>query len=132
LVGIAARDIDGITTQLEPHHSHFILCPGNKWGDESEWIAAAASALSGTQPTAAMIINGGNITWEDARLNIQYGRQVLIAEDSGRTADVIATTSLGQTFDKQAIALLRTGKVHIANFFKAPELFIAKLNDLMK
>ena len=132
LVGVLARDIDMVGTMLEPHHTHFIFCPGNKWGDESEWIAAAASALSGSQPTTAIMINGGRITWEDARLNIQYNRPVLIAEGSGRTADVIATTSVGRAFDPQAVSLLRTGKVHIANFFKEPERFIEKLNNLMK
>lgn len=132
LVGVLARDVDTIRTMLEPHHTHFIFCPGKNWGDESEWIAAAASALSGSQPTIAIMINGGQITWEDARLNINYGRPVLIAEGSGRTADIIATTSTGHAFDSKAISLLRTGKVHIANFFKEPEHFIEKLNDLMK
>lgn len=132
LVGVAARDIEHIETMLEANHTHFILCPGSNWGDESEWIAAAASALSGSLPTVAILINGGKISWEDARLNIQYHRPVVIAEGTGRTADVIATTSTGHLFDRQAIALLRTGMVHVANFYKEPEEFIAKLNDLMK
>ena len=132
LVGVAARDIEQVETMLEPNHTHFILCPGQNWGDESEWIAAAASALSGSLPSVAILINGGKITWEDARLNIKYNRQVIIAEGTGRTADVIATTSTGHLFDRQAIALLRTGMLHIANFYKEPEKFIARLNDLMK
>ncbi len=132
LVGVLARDVEMIRTMLEPHHTHFVFCPGDQWGDEAEWIAAAASALAGSQPTIAIMINGGQITWDDARLNIQYGRTVLIAEGTGRTADIIATTSTGHIFDSKAIALLRTGKVHVENFFKRPERFIEKLNDLMK
>lgn len=132
LVGILARDVDEIETMLEPHHTHFIFCPGNNWGDESEWIAAAASTLAGAQPSVAILINGGQIAWEDARLNIQYGRLVLIAEGSGRTADVIATTQSGRGLDPKALSLIRTGKVHVANFFKEPEHFIEKMNDLMK
>ncbi len=132
LIGVLARDIDMIGIMLEPHHTHFIFCPGSNWGDESEWVAASASALSGSQPTVAILINGGQIAWEDVRLNIKYDRPVLIAEGSGRTADVIATTSTGKILDRQALSLLRTGKVHIANFFKEPERFIEELNDLMK
>ncbi len=132
LVGVLAREVDQIRTMLEPHHTHFIFIPGNNWGDEVEWIAASASALSGSQPSAAILINGGQIAWNDASLNIQYGRQVLIAEGTGRTADVIATTSTGKIFDRQALSLLRTGKVHVANFFKEPEKFIEKMDDLMK
>lgn len=132
LIGVVARGIENIETMLEPNHTHFILCPGDNWGDESEWIAAAASALAGSQPSVTIMINGGKIAWKDARLNIKYGRPVLVAEGSGRTADVIATTSTGTAFDPDAIAILRTGKAHVANFFKAPERFIEKLNDLMK
>jgi hypothetical protein len=132
LIGVVARDIENIETMLEPNHTHFILCPGNDWGHESEWIAAAASALSASQPSVTIMINGGKIAWKDARLNIKYGRPVLVAEGSGRTADVIATTSTGNAFDLDAIAILRTGRAHVANFFKAPEHFIEKLNDLMK
>ena len=132
LIGIAARDIEEIETMLEFNHTHFILCPGKEWGDESEWIAAAASALSASQPSVTMMINGGKIAWKDARVNIKYGRPVLIAEGSGRTADVIANTSTGRAFDPDAIALLRTGKVHVANFFKEPEHFVERLEDLMK
>lgn len=132
LVGIVAREIENIESMLEPHHTHFILCPGKEWGDESEWIAAAASALAGKQPSIAVLINGGTITWKDAHMNIKYGRSVLIAEGSGRAADVIAHTSTGQAFDPNAIALLRTGKVHVANFFKEPERFIERMHDLMK
>ena len=131
LIGILARDVDSIRTMLEPHHTHFIFCPGSNWGDESEWIAAGASALSGSQPSIAIVINGGQITWDDVRLNIDYGRSVLLAEGSGRTADVIALTSTGRAFDPKAIALIRTGKVHSGNFFKEPEHFIKKMNDLM-
>ena len=132
LVGVVARGIETIDALLEPHHSHFIFCPGSNWGDESEWIAAAASALSNAQPTAASLINGGQITWEDARNNIQYGRPVIVAEGSGRTADVIADTSTGIVFDAKALALIRTGKIHVANFFNQPERFMEKLKDLMK
>lgn len=132
LIGVVARNIENIETMLEVNHTHFIFCPGDKWGDESEWIAAAASALSGSQPSVTIMINGGKIAWKDAHVNIRYGRPVLVAEGSGRTADVIATTSTGNAFDPDAIAILRTGKAHVANFFKAPELFIEKLNALMK
>lgn len=132
LIGVLARDIDQVEDMLEPNHSHFIFCPGSNWGDESEWIAASASVLSGSQPSVAILINGGQISWSDARFNIDYGSPVLIAEGSGRTADVIATTSTGSAYDPQAIKLLQTRKVHIANFFKEPERFIGKLNELMK
>jgi len=132
LVGVLAREVDAIMTMLEPHHTHFIFGPGSNWGDEAEWIAASASTLSGSQPSIAILINGGQIAWHDASLNIQYGRQVLIAEGTGRTADVIATTSTGKLFDRQALSLLRTGKVHVSNFFTEPERFVEKMDEMIR
>lgn len=132
LVGVVARGIEKIDAMLEPHHSHFMFCPGSQWGDESQWIAAAASALSNAQPTVAILINGGQITWDDARNNIQCGRPVIVAEGSGRTADVIAETSSGIVSEPKALSLIRTGKIHVANFFNQPERFMEKLKDLMK
>lgn len=130
-VGVYAQGVEGIAGMLEPSHTHFITCPGSNWGDESEYLAAAATELSAGEPTLAVLINGGQITWNDARLNIQYGRSVLIAEGTGRAADAIATTQAGHDFDSKAIALIRTGKVHIGNFFKDPEGFIRKMDDLL-
>ena len=131
LVGVLARDVDNVLNILEPNHTHFVLCPGANWGDESEWIPVTARTLAGNNPSAAILINGGKIAWRDAEYSVKHGQPVLIAEGSGRTADVIATTSTGMQFDKQAIALLRTGMVHVANFFKDPAKFIEKLGNLM-
>ena len=132
LIGVAAREVEMIETFLEQNHSHFILCPGSHWGDEAEWIAATASVISGSLSRVAIMINGGQIAWEDARLNIEYGSPILIAEGSGRTADVIAETSIGMKFEPKARSLIRTGKVHIANFFKDPDGFLKKMSELMK
>ena len=132
LIGVAAREVEMIETFFEQNHSHFILCPGSHWGDEAEWIAATASAISGSLSRVAIMINGGQIAWEDARLNIEYGSPVLIAEGSGRTADVIAETSIGMKFEPKALALIRTGKIHVVNFFKEPDGFIRKMDELMK
>ena len=131
LIGVAAREVEMIETFLEHNHSHFILCPGSHWGDESEWIAAAAKAVSGPLARVAIMINGGQIAWEDARVNIEYGSPVLIAEGSGRTADLIAETSTGMKFEPKALSLIRTGKIYVANFFKEPDRFMKKMNDLM-
>jgi hypothetical protein len=132
VVGVYARGVEGIAGMLEPNHTHFITCPGNDWGDESEYLAAAPGILSGSLPSVAVLINGGQITWNDARFNVQYGRPVVIAEGTGRAADVIATTNTGRDFDSKAISLIRTGKIHIANFFIDPVGFIRKMDGLMK
>jgi hypothetical protein len=131
LIGVAGRDIENIQASLETNQTHFILCPGSDWGDEVEWIAASASALAGSASSVNLLFNGGQIAWEDAACSIKYKRPVLIAEGSGRTADVIARTNRWKALDFRAIQLLRTGMVHIANPFKEPEKYMEKLRTLL-
>ena len=59
LVSVAVRDIEQLQASLEANHTHFILFPGNDRGDESEWIAATASTLAGSAPSASLLITGG-------------------------------------------------------------------------
>ena len=132
LISVAARGIEGVVDMLETHHTHFILCPGTEWGDESEWIAAAASALAGSAPSATLLFNGGQIAWRDADFSVKYKRPVLVADGSGRTADTLARTSQLKALDLRAVRLLRSGLIHIANPFKHPEVFMDKLRKLMK
>jgi len=77
---------------LDPNHTHFILTPGNEWGDESSWIAETATQLSGNKPSIAVLINGGNISRDrDVPNNMKAGRPVLVIEGTGRAADEFAT-----------------------------------------
>ena len=56
LVGVAAvgtvhvpgpetTDYD-LGVELDANHSHFVLVPGDRWGDESRWILRVAAALA--------------------------------------------------------------------------------------
>lgn len=77
---------------LDSNHTHFILTPGNDWGDESPWIADIATQLSGGGKSVAVLINGGNISRDmDVPNNMKAGRTVLVIEGTGRAADEFAT-----------------------------------------
>lgn len=78
------------TYPLEPHHTHFILTPGAKWGDESPWIAKIASQISYPAPSLTILINGGNVSLIDVQESIWEGRLVYVVEGTGRLADEIA------------------------------------------
>lgn len=77
-------------TRLEPHHSHFVLVPGEQWGDESEWISRTATILAGPFGSVTVLLNGGETAWLDVESSVAAGRQVLVLEGSGRAADEIA------------------------------------------
>lgn len=77
---------------LDPNHTHFILVPGDNWGDESVWISKTATQLAGDQPSIAILLNGGMISRDqDVPNNLEAGRVVLVIEGTGRAADAFAT-----------------------------------------
>lgn len=76
--------------QLEPHYSHFILVPGNEFGDESPWIVDAATLLSKNHRAVTILINGGEVSRKDIDLSLENGRPVIAVSRTGRLADELA------------------------------------------
>ncbi len=75
---------------LDSRHTHVILVPGADWGDESPWLSRVADLIADGQPSLALVVNGGAITYDDIGHSIQAGRQALVLDGTGRTADAIA------------------------------------------
>jgi hypothetical protein len=75
---------------LQPHYSHFILVPGNAFGDESPWIVDTATLLSQTRGAVTILINGGDVSRKDIELSLQHGRRVIVLSHTGRLADELA------------------------------------------
>ncbi|MFY9918748.1 MAG: hypothetical protein WAL26_10155 [Mycobacterium sp.] len=109
LPGQPARpDVD---TVLEPHHTHFIIVPGDEWGAESPWIADTTSVLAGGRPSVTVLINGGEIAYADVERSVQARRRVVVVAGSGRTADTIAVALVGEISDERAERLAGTGLI---------------------
>ena len=75
---------------LSTGYSHFILAPGEKFGEDSPWIAEAATYLSRGNKSLTIVINGGNVARKDVALSLQTGRPVVALSGTGRLADEIA------------------------------------------
>lgn len=102
LVGVVARGTvsglgeasgDSDTAELEPHHTHVVLVPGDDWGDESPWISEVADAIAGSAGSVTLLVNGGAISLNDADLSLAEGRPLLVLAGSGRAADDIARST---------------------------------------
>jgi hypothetical protein len=122
LVGVCPRELVITPMQeplqdavpLEPNHTHFVMVQGDRWGDESETLAKVATAIAGEMPSVTVLINGGEITWQDAKANVDEGRSLIVVEGTGRTADILAAAldragEMGQ--DQRAAALLASNLV---------------------
>lgn len=120
LLGVAAAGTVAIpaslassnaNTQLDPHHSHFLIVPGQCWGDESPWIARAATLLSSGFRSLTVVVNGGEITLRDVASSIREGRRVLVLSGSGRCADRLAQALQHGGEEAQIRALLASGMI---------------------
>jgi hypothetical protein len=97
LIGVAPRGTvrppgspplqDPKGTPLEPNHTRFLLVPGDRWGDESSWIGAAATTLAKGAPSATLAVGGGKVTRLDLEQSLRAGRQTLLLAGSGGTTD---------------------------------------------
>lgn len=113
LVGVAAEGtvhIPGGTAgsdvaELERHHTHFVLVPGDEWGDESPWLADVAETLAAGARSVTIVVNGGEITYDDATASLSRGRPVVVLAGTGRTADAIAGALADPAADPRAVAI---------------------------
>ena len=96
---------------LEPHHSHFLIVPGDKWGAEAPWISHTATVLAGSSPSVTVLVNGGHIAYDDVERSVQDGRRVVVVAGSGRTADTLADTLDGAESAERAQALTDSGLI---------------------
>ena len=87
---------------LEPHHTHVVLVPGNAWGDESPWLSCVATVIADGQPSLTLVVNGGEITYEDIDHSVSAARPVIVLAGTGRTADAIAAAADGHGEDRRA------------------------------
>jgi hypothetical protein len=80
---------------LDPHHTHFVVVPGDAWGTESPYIPLVATAVAAGRPRLTLLINGGDIALADSLLAISHGIPLLVLSGTGRLADKIAAVVAG-------------------------------------
>jgi predicted Rossmann-fold nucleotide-binding protein len=77
--------------QLEAHHSHFFLVPGNEFGDETKWIVRAATMIAvGRNRSVTVLANGGKVSQKDVEEGLRANRPLIVLSGTGRLADEIA------------------------------------------
>jgi hypothetical protein len=128
LIGVLVEALARQTPSLlQTDHTHFVLTPGSAWGDEVPWLGALAGILAGTAPALTLLVNGGEIAWQDAALSVDAKRPVLVADGSGRTADKISQGITTGSLDPRVVKLIRSGLVTVGNPFTQPEQFIKRI-----
>ncbi|NEQ52302.1 MAG: hypothetical protein F6K11_19535 [Leptolyngbya sp. SIO3F4] len=122
-------DADYPPVELEPHHTHFFLVSGYAWGSESLWLATFSSVLAGQTPSITLLINGGQVSLADLKLNLELGRKVIIIAGSGRLADKVADTISGVNPSKDT-AIQNLVKTYYPKQLSVFDLLSSSLKEL--
>jgi hypothetical protein len=133
LVGVAAEGtviLPGTSARpdaaaLEPHHTQVILVPGQTWGDESPWLSQVATVIAAGQPSLTLVVNGGQITYDDIDHSLQAGRPVIILAGTGRAADTIAAAARGDIGDPKAAQAAASAGTRIVSLDDQQALYSA-------
>jgi hypothetical protein len=75
---------------LSSGYSHFMLVPGEQFGEDSPWIAEAASCLSQRDRSVTILANGGGVARKDIDFSLANNRPVIVLAGTGRLADELA------------------------------------------
>jgi len=139
LVGVAAAGTvpapgdlteEQADAQVDRNHSHIVLVPGATWGDESPWLSAVAAALSEGHPSATLLVNGGDIAYDDVHRSLTAGRAVVVLAGSGRAADAIASAGVDPGADERARRIVASPLVRVVSL-DAPDAVSATVGSLL-
>lgn len=73
---------------LDKNHSAAVLTTGARWGSETEFLFQLAEWLTGgTAPGVAVLANGGDVSFEEARRFLRGGWPIMTISESGKAAD---------------------------------------------
>jgi hypothetical protein len=59
-----------------------------------------------------VLVNGGEIAWDDVAESVEATRPVIVIEGSGRTADTLASAMRGVQVNGRAQKLIASGLLH--------------------
>lgn len=140
LIGVAATgkvttpdrvNLFGKATLLEPHHTHFVLVPGSHWGDESPWLFRVADVLAVRAASLTILVNGGEIAWEDVTQSVKAGHPVLVIGGSGRTADTLANALRGEATDERAKKLMDSKLLRVIDLTSDFDEFTRLIEEML-
>jgi transcriptional regulator with XRE-family HTH domain len=82
--------------ELEPGNTHFVVLPPGEPGVQLPGITYIATVLAGGGPSVTVVINGGEITYQEVEQSIKANRPVVVVAGTGGAADDIAHALAGE------------------------------------
>jgi len=117
---------------LDANHTAFMLVEGDRWGVESDVLAALPFIIANKSVPLEIVVNGGAVTRHDVRSFVAQGGTVLTWGGTGRFADDLAAAVLdGRSEDSELSALLNTGRIYRFDIQQPVEVLNRILNHLL-
>ncbi|HET9612210.1 MAG TPA: SLATT domain-containing protein [Acidimicrobiales bacterium] len=94
-----------------------VRVPGRRWGDETAALSRIVGRLAGAQPSALLLVGGGEVSRAELVEHLARGRPVVALTGSGRLADALGEGLArrgGQAPGDDLPALLASGDVATA------------------
>lgn len=92
LVGVSPRGalVSNPSVDLQKDHHVNVLTPGTTWGSETDYMVSLASALTqGARCGLVLIVNGGDVAFEETKYFVEAGWPILAVAGSGGVADAL-------------------------------------------
>ncbi|MCB0108883.1 MAG: hypothetical protein KDE53_23340 [Caldilineaceae bacterium] len=117
---------------LEPHHSHYVLVAGSRWGDETATMYALVAQLSEVMPMVTIFAGGGNITIEEMLMNVRQERTMILLAGSGRATDQVLAARAGAAVDDERLAQVAAqGRITPFALDDDPAAFMGLVRELL-
>jgi hypothetical protein len=100
---------------LEPNHTLVIVVPGQTWGDEGPWIFHTADLIAGDRPIVTVLLNGGNIAWNEVEESLRRHQPIIAVGGTGRAADALAQASGGSDLNVRATSAYDSGLIEVVD-----------------
>jgi len=113
------------------HHTHLLLVPGERWGDEAPWLSDVVTALAGPRPSVTVAVGGGRITTEDLENSVAAGRPVLLVAGLGGATDQVVAALTRGSGDHRVRQLARAGRFGVVGIDDGPEALRRELLALV-
>lgn len=126
------REDDPGGVALEPHHTHAVLVPGKRWGDETAAMYALAAAYGSVERSLTVLVGGGPTTLKEIEACVAQGRRVLAVEGSGGVADdLLAVVSGSRVGNEQLQRIARLADLYRMTLHTDPDTLGALLDHLL-
>lgn len=119
-------------TQLESHHSHFVMVDGSEWGDERDIMYKLIGYMANYMTVLNIYAGGGELTIREMQTAVEQNCKMLLLGGSGRATDKVLAAYQGQPItDTRLKAIARHPKLYSIQIKEGVDSFQATLRTLL-